>query len=74
MQCVEVLHCVTICRMFKTDLSVRQAFQKLLREHGWAFTMRGFRSNMIAVAIPITATIFITDVLISLKKKQRLDH
>lgn len=55
--------------MFKTDLSVFDAFRKLLREEGWAFATRGLTSNVTAVAIPIAMTIFVTDILQSIKHK-----
>lgn len=54
-------------RMFKTDLSMPETVKKLSKEEGWAFGVRGMGSNMTAVAIPIAVTIFMTDVLTSLK-------
>lgn len=53
--------------MFKTDLSVFDAFRKLVKEEGWAFATRGLTSNVTAVAIPIAMTIFVTDILQSIK-------
>jgi hypothetical protein len=53
--------------MFKTDLSVGKTFQKLMREDGAAFMLRGIGKNLIAVAIPIAVTIFSTDCLVKLK-------
>jgi hypothetical protein len=58
--------------MFKTDLGVKDAFQKLLREEGAAkFATRGMGKNLMAVAIPIAITIFVTDALVSAKKARR---
>ena len=56
--------------MFKTDLPLVKTIQKLLKEDGWAFMARGMASNTTAVAIPVAMTIFITDVLISMKHPQ----
>ncbi|CAM9304059.1 unnamed protein product [Ectocarpus sp. 13 AM-2016] len=50
--------------MFKTDLGVRDALAKLRREEGAGFAVRGMSKNLVAVAIPITVTIFATDVLV----------
>lgn len=50
--------------MFKTDLGVADAFAKLRREEGMAFAVRGMNKNLVAVAIPIAVTIFVTDVLV----------
>ena len=50
--------------MFKTDLGVRMALAKLRQEEGMAFVVRGMSKNLVAVAIPIAVTIFMTDVLV----------
>lgn len=50
--------------MFKTDLGVGDALTKLRREEGAAFAVRGMTKNLVAVAIPIAVTIFVTDVLV----------
>lgn len=50
--------------MFKTDLGVGDALAKLRREEGAAFAVRGMTKNLVAVAIPIAVTIFVTDVLV----------
>lgn len=50
--------------MFKTDLSVGKALAKLKREEGMAFVARGMHKNLVAVAIPIAVTIFLTDFLV----------
>lgn len=52
--------------MFKTDLSVGKAFAKLRKEEGAQFLVRGMNKNLVAVAIPITVTIFMTDFLVRL--------
>lgn len=54
--------------MFKTDLGLKDSFQKLVREEGAAFMMRGMTANMTAVAFPVATTIFMTDMLMSTKK------
>ena len=53
--------------MFKTDLSISKTFAKLMKEEGWKFTIRGVTSNTTAVTIPVALTIFLTDVLITVK-------
>lgn len=58
--------------MFKTDLGLRATFQKLMKEEGWAFMNRGLASNVTAVAVPIAATIFLTDVFKSLKRPLKI--
>lgn len=50
--------------MFKTDLSVGKAFAKLRQEEGPAFAVRGMNKNLVAVAVPIAVTIFMTDFLV----------
>lgn len=50
--------------MFKTDLSVGRALAKLHCEEGAAFAFRGMNKNLVAVAIPIAVTIFVTDFLV----------
>lgn len=60
--------------MFKTDLGLRQTFDKVLKEEGWAFMGRGIASNMTAVAIPIAITIFMTDVFCNLKHSHYKKH
>jgi len=58
--------------MFKTDLGVKDSFQKLMRELGAVkFATRGLTKNLVAVAIPIAVTIFTTDALVSAKKARR---
>lgn len=50
--------------MFKTDLGVGMALAKLREEEGAAFAVRGMSKNLVAVAIPIAVTIFMTDMLV----------
>ena len=50
--------------MFKTDLGVGETLAKLRREEGLSFALRGMNKNLVAVAIPIAVTIFLTDVLV----------
>lgn len=57
--------------MFKTDLGVSQALAKLHREEGPAFALRGMNKNLVAVAIPIAVTIFVTDFLVRVKESRR---
>ena len=40
------------------------ALAKLRQEEGMAFVVRGMSKNLVAVAIPIAVTIFMTDVLV----------
>lgn len=54
--------------MFKTDLGLKDAFGKLVKEEGAAFMMRGMTANMTAVAFPLATTIFMTDMLLAGKK------
>lgn len=53
--------------MFKTDKSIVESFKHLMDTEGAAFMARGMSKNLIAVAIPITLTIFATDVLVGIK-------
>lgn len=55
--------------MFKTDLGPRETFQKLMKTEGWRFAFRGMDKNLIAVSIPITLTIFATDLLIRFQER-----
>lgn len=50
--------------MFKTDLGVGSALAKLRQEEGMVFAVRGMSKNLVAVAIPIAVTIFMTDMLV----------
>jgi hypothetical protein len=57
--------------MFKTDLGLRVTYQRLVKEEGVAFLFRGMAANCTAVAIPIAMTIFVTDILNGMAKKQQ---
>eukprot|EP00730_Choanoeca_flexa_P019215 TRINITY_DN9380_c0_g1_i4.p1 TRINITY_DN9380_c0_g1~~TRINITY_DN9380_c0_g1_i4.p1 ORF type:complete len:268 (+),score=43.13 TRINITY_DN9380_c0_g1_i4:79-882(+) len=48
--------------MFKTELTMYGAVQHLYQAEGMAFAARGVAKNLVAVAIPVTVTIFLTDV------------
>lgn len=54
--------------MFKTDLGVADSLRKLVREERAGFLTRGVTKNLVAVAIPITITIFTTDALVGIKR------
>jgi hypothetical protein len=51
--------------MFKTDKGLMETVNGLKDAHkGWNWMTRGLSANLVAVSVPITLTIFITDVLI----------
>lgn len=52
--------------MFKTNVSLLQTVKHLNEELGYAFLWRGMGKNMVAVAIPVSCTIFLTDQLIQM--------
>ena len=49
---------------FKNHLGMRMTIQHLWNDMGWRFLVRGIGKNMIAVAMPIGCTIFLTDLFI----------
>jgi hypothetical protein len=49
---------------FKNDLGLRVTVQRLYQDMGWKFIVRGLGKNMMAVAMPIGCTIFLTDLFI----------
>lgn len=51
--------------MFKTEEGVSTCFRRLCREEGARWPLRGCRQNVMASAVPIAATIFLTDTFIS---------
>ena len=57
--------------MFKTNKPLIQTIHNLYEELGWRFLVRGCGKNMIAVAIPVTCTIFFTDTLIQMSKERK---
>lgn len=58
--------------MFKTNLGLIQTTQKLRREIGlWNFFTRGMSKNVVAVAIPVATTIFLTDLFIQLSNTSK---
>ena len=50
--------------MFQTNLSIYRTSQALYRSHGFHWLARGLKPNLIAVAVPVSCTIFLTDMLI----------
>jgi hypothetical protein len=59
--------------MFKTNLSLIDTVRQLRAQTGWGFLSRGLGKNMLAVAIPVACTIFLTDVFIQMTKQRELD-
>lgn len=55
--------------MFKTNLSLLQTVKKLRTEMGWRFINRGLGKNFVAVSIPVSTTIFFTDIFIEITKR-----
>jgi len=56
---------------FKTHLGLRATVQHLWQNMGLAFLGRGLGKNMVAVAMPIGMTIFLTDVFIEMSQQQQ---
>lgn len=56
--------------MFKTNLPLFQTVQKLKSEFGWKFMNRGLGKNLVAVSIPVSTTIFFTDIFIQISKSR----
>ena len=56
---------------FKTHLGLRATVQLLWKEMGMAFGVRGLGKNLVAVAMPIGLTIFLTDVFIGMSQSQQ---
>lgn len=56
---------------FKTHLGFRATVQQLWKEMGWRFLIRGLNKNMIAVAMPIGCTIFLTDAFIQYTEENK---
>lgn len=54
--------------MFKTEHGFVQTIQRLREKEGIAFMSRGIQRNIIAVAVPIGMTIFLTDLLVEMTK------
>jgi hypothetical protein len=51
--------------MFKTDKGLMATVNGLKATHqGWGWVTRGLSANLVAVSVPITLTIFVTDVLV----------
>lgn len=47
--------------MFQTDKSMVQTIRYLHAKKGWAFLHQGLGKNLVAVAVPVALTIFLTD-------------
>jgi hypothetical protein len=60
--------------MFKTEQSLTTVCKDLYKAEGFNFAFRGMQSNVIAVAIPIAVTIFMTDVLKGMKDSRKDDR
>ena len=56
--------------MFKKNHGFIQTVRNLYDEMGTKFLVRGIGKNMIAVAIPVGCTIFLTDALIQFTKNK----
>ena len=50
--------------MFKFEETFSQTVRRLLQVEGYSFALRGLQRNMIAVAMPIGMTIFLSDMLL----------
>uniref|UniRef100_A0A7S4KCS5 Mitochondrial carrier protein n=1 Tax=Odontella aurita TaxID=265563 RepID=A0A7S4KCS5_9STRA len=59
--------------MFKTNHGLRETVRNLRESLGWRFMIRGIGKNMVAVAIPVSCTIFFTDALIQFSKRRKGD-
>jgi len=55
--------------MFKTNLGMTQTIRNLHAEMGYAYFTRGLGKNLIAVAMPVACTIFLTDAFVELASK-----
>lgn len=47
--------------MFKTDQSLKDTLSRMMKEEGTRWAWRGWEKNMIAVALPVALTIYLTD-------------
>jgi len=56
---------------FKTHLGLRDTVRLLWKNMGLAFCVRGLGKNLVAVAMPIGMTIFLTDVFIGMSQQQQ---
>jgi hypothetical protein len=59
--------------MFKTNLGLITTVGDLRSQTGYGFLWRGLGKNMLAVAIPVACTIFLTDVFIQMSKQRELE-
>mmetsp|Transcript_17273 Transcript_17273/g.24003 ORF Transcript_17273/g.24003 Transcript_17273/m.24003 type:complete len:297 (+) Transcript_17273:132-1022(+) len=60
--------------MFKTNKPLMETVRCLYKEMGYSFTHRGMGKNMIAVAIPVSCTIFFTDAFIQLSNNWEVER
>jgi hypothetical protein len=51
--------------MFKTNLSLRPCLESLFQNEGRGWLARGMAKNMVAVSLPMSVTIFLTDIFCS---------
>jgi hypothetical protein len=51
--------------MFKTNLSLRPCLESLFKNEGSKWLSRGMTKNMVAVSLPMSLTIFLTDIFCS---------
>lgn len=59
--------------MFKTNCGLAETVRNLRQSLGWRFMIRGVGKNMVAVAIPVSCTIFFTDALIQFSKRRKAE-
>jgi len=57
--------------MFKTNHGLIETVTNLRKTLGWRFMTRGIGKNMVAVAIPVSFTIFFTDALIQMSQRRK---
>lgn len=58
--------------MFKTNESLTKTIRSLHTEMGYSYMHRGMGKNMLAVAIPVSCTIFFTDAFIQISNNRQL--
>ena len=51
--------------MFKTSLTLRRCTTHLFQTEGWQWVNRGSAKNMLSISVPMSLTIFLTDVFCS---------
>eukprot|EP00308_Calcidiscus_leptoporus_P025552 CAMPEP_0119366840 /NCGR_PEP_ID=MMETSP1334-20130426/13659_1 /TAXON_ID=127549 /ORGANISM="Calcidiscus leptoporus, Strain RCC1130" /LENGTH=314 /DNA_ID=CAMNT_0007383127 /DNA_START=345 /DNA_END=1288 /DNA_ORIENTATION=- len=58
--------------MFKTEEGPLQTTSRLLKQEGFSFALRGMARNILAVAVPIGMTIFLTDTIMFLRAARKV--